>query len=299
MNRTILSFLLVSMFAVPVLAQEKITLKLKRDAKGDVTQTTEKDDETGKMTFTVMGMAQPKDQDKSTSSTYKEEIIEKEPGKRATKLKRTYQKAEMSIAGKKITPSFFGKEIMIDFSGTTQKFTVDGKELTGDDLAFMKEQFKDRKSRKDESHDELMLPNNPVAVGETWKPDVAALVKDLAAATDQVTVDPAKSTASGKLLKAYKKDGKQFGVFEVEMKFVLSKVGAGPMAIDLDATSVMTMTVHFDGCVDGTLQTGTMDMKMDMKMTGSLKAPNGVEVKLDADTKATGAKTVEDLSSKK
>jgi hypothetical protein len=203
----------------------------------------------------------------------------------------------MSIHGKKTTPSFFGKEILIDFSGTSQEFTMDGKELIGDELAFMKEQFKDRK--KDESHDELLLPKTPVAVGETWKPDVAALVKDLAAATDQLTVDPAKSTASGKLLKAYKKDGKQFGVFEVEMSFALSKVGAGPMAIDLDATSVATMTVHFDSCVDGTLHTGTMETKIDMKMVGSLKAPNGVEVKLDGDLKINGSKTLEDLTGKK
>jgi hypothetical protein len=39
-------------------------------------------------------------------------------------------------------------------------------------------------------------------------------------------------------------------------------------------------------------------MKMDMKMSGSLKA-NGVEVKLDADVKRTGTKTVEDLTGKK
>jgi hypothetical protein len=298
MNCTVLSIMLVVLFGVPAPAQEKITLKLKRDAKGDVTQTTEKDAETGKMTFTVMGMAQPKDQDKASSWTFKEEIIDKETGKKATKLKQTYQQAEMNVEGKKITPSFIGKEILIDLSGDTQKFTVDGKELTGDDLAFMNEQFKDRKSKKDESNiDELMLPKNAVAVGETWKPDVAAIVKDMAGET-RLTCDAAKSTAVGKLLKAYKKEGKQFGIFEVEMKFALTKVGAGPMAIDLDATSVMTMTIHFDGCIDGTLHTGTMDMKMAMKMAGSLKTPNGVEVKLDGDIKRTASKTDEDLNGK-
>jgi hypothetical protein len=69
-------------------------------------------------------LRQPKDEDMSMSSTFKEEILEKEPGKRASKLKRTYQKAELTKKGNKIVPSFLGKEVLIDRSDAGTKFTM-------------------------------------------------------------------------------------------------------------------------------------------------------------------------------
>jgi hypothetical protein len=41
-------------------------------------------------------------------------------------------------------------------------------------------------------------------VGETWKPEMAALLKKMTEEA-QMTFDEANSTATGKLLKAYKK----------------------------------------------------------------------------------------------
>jgi hypothetical protein len=297
MNRTVLSILLAGLFAVPAFAQEKFTLKLKCEAKGDAIQSTEKNTEIAKATFSVMGNIQPKNDNKSVLSTFKQEIIDKEPGMKPTKLKRTYQKAEMTVAGKKKTLTFIGKEVLIDLSGPNQKFTVNGNELAGDDLVFMKEQFKEKSSKLDDSHiEDLMLPKNAVAVGGAWKPDVADLVKALSDKTDKMTVDVAKSTAAGKLQKAYKKDGKQFGAFEVVMNLALTQIGAGPTAIDLDATSRANIMMRFDGCIDGTSLACKKEMIMEIKMAGSLKAAKGVEVKLDAESKITGIQSIQDLT---
>jgi hypothetical protein len=284
--------------SAPASAQEKFTIKLKRDKKGDVTQATEKSTENAKMTVTVMGNPQPKDEDKTVSTTFKEVIIDKEGSKPASKLTRTYQKAEMTVHDKKIVPSFIGKEVLIDRSDKTPKFSVDGKDLEGDDLDFMKEQFKNSdSSRDDDVMDEIMLPKQPVAVGDTWKLDTAALAKEFSKDA-KLSIDADKSTAKGKLLKAYQKDGKQFGVFEIETNLALTKLEAGPMPIDLDPTSTMKMTMHFDVCIDGSSHAGSLTMTMESKIAGGLKA-NGVEVKLDGDIKANSTKTVEDLTGKK
>jgi hypothetical protein len=302
MARNLFAIMLTALLGVTAVAQEKFTIKLKTGAKGDVIQSTENDTETGKIKLTIMGMAQPKDEDKSVSSTFKEEIIEKEPGKKATKLKQTYQKAEMTIKGKKINPSFIGKEVLIERSGAKYTFTLNGAEMTGDDLAFMKDHFKDESPREDDDSRilEAILPKNPVAVGDTWKPDVTAVIKSLSGGeTEKMKFDAAKSMAAGKLLKAYKKDGRQFGIFDVEIKVALTKIAAGPTEMDLDAASAMKMTLHCDVCIDGTVDAGSMEMKMEMKMAGALKAPNGVEVKLDADSKKVSTRTAEDLKGKK
>ncbi len=65
MKRFVLPVLVAAFFAITAAAQEKFTLKLKKDAQGDVTKAVEKDNEAGKMSFSFMGQAQAKDEDKT------------------------------------------------------------------------------------------------------------------------------------------------------------------------------------------------------------------------------------------
>jgi hypothetical protein len=298
MKRAITALFLAGFLASVSAAQEKFTIKIKNDSKGDVTRASDTGTETGKMSFSVGGKSQAKDEDKKKSMVFKEEILEKEPGKRAAKMQRTYEKAEMTANGKKITPSFIGKPMLIERAGKEYHFTVAGKKLEGDDLAFMKEEFKEKEKDAESKLEQLMLPKQPVAVNETWKLDVAALQKEFGEDSG-MTIDLAKSTGAGKLIKAYKKDGKQFGAMEYDITMALTKIAAGPgMAIELDNTSSLKMTIKFDGCIDGSLNTGVMDMKMEMKMVGALNA-NGVEVKVDAKMTKSDSRTQEDLTGKK
>jgi hypothetical protein len=79
----------------------------------------------------------------------------------------------------------------------------------------------------------------------------------------------------------------------------LTKVGAAPMTFDLDGSSMMKITMRRDGCIDGTLTTGTKEMLLESRMAGMMKGANGAEVKLDASAKFNASKTVEDSISKK
>ncbi len=294
MLRAIAPILLAGLLAAPVAAQEKYTIKIRKDAKGDVVKVTETDSEKGKMKITVMGMDMPKDEDKGMSAAFTEKIIEKEAGKRATKIERTYTKAELTRDGSRITPSFVGKTVVVERTDKAYKFTVDGKELSGDDAKFLTEEFKDKKKDDDSDLEHLLLPKEAVAVNGTWKPDVAAVVKEMMKdAEAPLSVDAAKAMATGKLLKAYKQDGKQYGIIEIEMTLPLKEIGAGAMKIAMEAGSNIKLTFRFDGCIDGSSNSGKMDMVMDMKMIGTLKTPDGVEVKLDGNVRKNASKTQE------
>ena len=91
MKLAMLSIALTGVLALPAAGQEKFTITIKKIAKGDVSQTTEKDATNEIDSQTVMGKTEKKNEDKTSQMAYKEVILEKEPNKRATKIKRTYE----------------------------------------------------------------------------------------------------------------------------------------------------------------------------------------------------------------
>src|SRR5262249_55228406 len=89
-----------------------------------------------------------------------------------------------------------------------------------------------------------------VKVGETWP--ISA--KDLATLLSVPNIDAEKSKATGKLVKAYRKGGKQWGVVEIKGKLGSKAMTGGP-AISMD----FTMTL--DSPIDGSSYQGTQTMK--------------------------------------
>jgi hypothetical protein len=299
MNCALLSLVLAGTCAAPAPAPEngKYTIKLKNDTKGDVLQFTDTDAESGKTKITIMGKVQPTDQSSNVSVTCKEEILEKESGKKAAKLKVVFEKAEAEQNGKKLNLSLIGKQVIVVRDGNSIKFTIDGKAAAGDDEEFLKLRYK-RETDQDPEIEKMIMPKEAVPLNGSWKLDMDALSKELPKEMP-FAFDPAKSSGSGKLLKAYMKDGKQFGAFEVEMTMALTKVSSGPAMIDLDNNSNVKFTIKFDGCIDGSLQTGEMTTEMEMKMSGAVAAPDGSELKLDINAAKKVKRTQQDLTGKK
>ncbi len=282
MNRLFTSVVLAAMLAMPAVAQEKFEIKTRKDVKGDVTKVTESIVDKGAMKISVMGQTMPKDEDTTLTSTYTEKLVEKVAGKKASTMERVYSKAEMTKDGNKITPSFVGKTVVIERNGKEFKFSVGGNELAGDEAAFLKEQFKNDKNDSEDKFEEIMFPKKALGVKETWKPDVATLVKELTRDSDSsLDIDAAKATAEGTFLKAYKKDGKQFGELEIVMTLPLKALGDKEQKVTLEDGSIIKLVFKFDGCIDGSTDAGKLEMSMDMKFVGSLKTPDGVEVKLE------------------
>jgi hypothetical protein len=207
-------------------------------------------------------------------------VIEKPAGApKPTKVKRTYESAELTVNGQRQDLGLKGKTVLIEKKGDRYAFTADGKPVAGKAAELLGKEFSGKKQTRDED----FLPGKPVKVGETWKIDVAKVAAELS--EGGMVVDDQKSTATGKLAKVYDKGGKKFGVIEVTMDLAVTTLKSGPQEVPLK-DSKLTTTLVLDGCIDGTEATGGGKMTMKGKLSGDVM--NVAQIVVDVDVGITG-----------
>jgi hypothetical protein len=237
----------------------KIQLKEYPEPGKKITQTsTEQTKETVKVTVKD---AVVKDEKKTESKekVYTVEVVEKGTA-RPKVFKKNYTKATSTKDEKATALPHEGRTIVYELKGDNYKVRAEGDPpLAASDLKKMEENVNTSDRLK-----EVLLPTKEVAVGDTWKVD-SARVADVFGKT--LPIDPAKSTIQGKLSKAYKKGGHQFGVLEYELK--LAVVSLGPLK--LKNPGALQLTLKLDTCIDGSSTEGTMTT------TGKLQAKAEVE----------------------
>src|SRR5262249_50246140 len=147
------------------------------------------------------------DEKKTTSFVYKETILEKPDGKKkATRLSRHYDKAEVTKEGKAQTRSYQGKTVLIEKKDGKYHFSIEGgDEVKAEEAQELNKEF-NKEMDVDKDWTQLMLPKKAVKVNESWKIDGAVFAKDLEKEFGgAMQIDAAKMVATGKLLKAHKK----------------------------------------------------------------------------------------------
>jgi hypothetical protein len=261
--RTRLVVLCAIIAPAALLAQEKYTIKIKHAGAGDVALHTR--EQTKSEAITILGtdgnVAQEKKQTTVSIDKFKEEIVEKPSGRRATKVNRTYTEATKKVDDQSDKRAYDGKTVAIELKGDKYQFTVDGKELTGDDAGELPENFNAKKPG-DEELDKILLPGKQVGVGDSWEIDgkkFAKLFGEEEKIAKTLDLDHVKST--GKLVKAYKKDGHQFGVLEYRIEIPVKALeGEHPCR----EGAKMEMSINIDGCIDGSVDadTGMFTMKI-------------------------------------
>lgn len=267
---------------VPALlaAQEKYTIKMRHGAQGDISARTQ--ESTKKEAVTVTGpdgtVMMEKNQTVVEKFKYTEEILTKVKGERPTKVQRTYSEATKKAGEDTDKFKFHGQKVLIEKKGDSYHFSMDdGKELTGEDAGHLVQAFGEKKP-SDEEMDKLLLPEKPVAEGESWTIDAKKFAA-LLGGDEKVaqTFNLEKSKAGGKLVKAYKKDGKQFGVLEYTIEMPMSKLEGKLPCKD---GSKMELKIVVDGCIDGTRDTNKATFKSTVKGEATDK-DSGVVVKFD------------------
>jgi hypothetical protein len=287
MRRHLLAIPLVALLAITVAAQDAITITIAPPRPGERAKVTIEEKTTTKSVFTVGGMTQGKDEVKTKSLIYIDETLENPKNtRRPTKLKRTFEKAILVVDGQKLNLPVEGKTVLIEKKGDKYSFTVDGRRVTGDSLKMLDEEY--NQPGQGEVRD-LMFPKKPVRPGESWKIDPAELAKTIGEKGPTFAVD--KLTATGTLVKAYKKDGRQYG--EVEFSFDAPLINLGPNNPVAVKEGKMTMKLTGDGCLDGTVATGKSTTKMSLGLTGSTM---GIDLKVAVEN--TENRTVEALPKK-
>ena len=256
-------------------AQETYTIKLKDRGEGEAAflKKTEMTVTTVKVVPDANGqLLVDMKETKGDSAEFKETILKGEPGKSPTKVQRDYTDVRTTNDKETEDGPLKGMTVIIEKTKDAYTFTnKNGEKIEGAAEKALIKEF----SRKDEDNKELerlVLPKGPVKVGDTWKIDVAKIVAILAK-DGAVEIDAAKSTGSGTLAKAYKKDGRQFGDMKFKLEMPLQTAGKGKEQLKFNAGAKILMDIDLDACIDGTSENGTMSMKM--IMSGNANVPGG------------------------
>lgn len=282
MHRFMLVGLVLVVAAVSAPGQDGVTFKPNIPAPGQRVKTTIEEKSTQTTGITVKGAAaQKKDEAKTKSFVYVDETLENaDMGKRATKLKRTYEKAVVSANGVTQTLPAEGRTVLIEKSGGKYAFTIDGKPAASE-AALLEAEF-----NKSDNLDgpEMFFPKTPVKAGDSWKVDKAPLLKMLSASG--IMLDDDKAVSNGTLTKTYKKGQSQYG--DVVFTFETPIIGLGPKApVKLD-DGKMSLKVEGEGCLDGATPDGKTVMHLQFSVKGS-----AMGIDIDIKNETTETRTVE------
>jgi len=186
----------------------------------------------------------------TTKAAYLEEVEAVDDGA-VTKGKRKYSIAEGDDFGKPKSLSFVGKSVAFEAKGDKFKYTLeDGNAVPQGLDSFALDADTDRNNLKNLSG---LLPEAAVKVGEAWEVPAQKLAVILGPQAKD-----AGFKASGKLEKAYTKDGKQFGVVTLKLEGTLNEKG-----------TKLAAELTYDGCIDGSVTESTR------KSMETIKAPVG------------------------
>jgi hypothetical protein len=258
------------------LAADAFEIKLRKRAKGDFIAVTYEEKTTTSMTQSSPDgkVIDQKTQEAIEKARYKEEILEKEEGKKPTKLRRTYEKAVLSIDGKEEPFEYSGKAVNIQRMTSGYVFGLDdGKPLVGKAAGTLLKEFSLQKSGAETIY-AAVLPKKAVAVNDAWLIEAKDVLKEVAGEAAGQAFDLSKAKGTGKLTKAYKKEDRQFGVLEIELSAPLISLPGAPFKPR--AGSTFSMKLNLDTCIDGTAEAGTL--KGEVKFAGTADAtPGGKE----------------------
>jgi hypothetical protein len=263
-------------------APETYTIKLKENGPGERTV----EDRQSNNTSTVQvldadGKALKTQEDNETETfVYEETTLEKAKGQqKPTRLRRHYDKAQVTTGKKIQTLPYQGKTILIEKKDGAYHFqVVGGEELSGKAALRLQKEFNDKKHNgPDWAH---LLPRQPIADFEEGSP---------------FKIDAARAKATGRLLRAYKQNGHRFGVMELTLQFPIKTFNAAGQKIDTEAGSGMVLKATIDACIDGSVSTGAA--KFTMKMDLAAVVPDN-NTKLIVHMDMTGTDSTRELPKK-
>lgn len=281
----------VAVAAAP--ADEKVTIKLRPFQKGDVLQVSvdESEGTTSRVESTTGMLLKEDKKQQAKVAVYKETILERpKASQQPTRLKREYEKAQITENGKERKLPYDGKAVLIEKKGKKYEFRIEGGEaLTGDDAKQLDEEFNKDKPTNEEI-EMLLLPKESVAVGGSWQIDVPAFLKAVLRGeqAEAMTWDDKKAKGTGKLVKAYKKDGKQYGVMAFTLDVPLKEINAGGQKMELESGAKMTLRIEMDACIDGSDSSRSFNGGMNMELSATIKDAGGTpqaKLAIKADTK--------------
>jgi hypothetical protein len=286
--RIVLAVLTCLVLPLPALAQDTYTIKTNRSTKGTTTREHKVETEVVNSKVTDLGGKVLEEEASTTTvtSTFEQTVLERpDLKKKPTVLKRTYEKAIVKEGKETKQLPYEGKSILIEKKDGKYHYRyASGGDINGHAAKWLDKEFKDDEEKSDVDFEQLLLPTKAVAVGESWKISMTELVKDLEKKGIKVQAD--KSTGTGTLLKAYKKDGRQFGDLHFKLDFPLKSLKVKDSEISFQLGSTIVIEAKTSVCIDGSLEDLSSILSWQWKGTG-VTPPDNPQVRVEFSIRST------------
>ncbi len=284
-------------------AQETFTIKIKRNSKGlathhERTWTVVAD---GKRTYDNWNSWTPVKANIILTEAFDQTVLPNpDPRQKATALKRTYQKAAAKVDDDAKVLPYQGKTVIIE--KTEGKFNYqyeDGGNIAGEDAEWLDKEFIEAKRDGDLGLESKpwLWPATAVAVGHSWKVDMAELIREFAAQEAKIEADAAKAIGTGKLLKAYKKGGRQYGDFQFKLEIPVKSVSNGGITLSMQPGAKIVMEITDSSCIDGS-ETHTR-FKVGLTFDGTAVDAGNPQCKALLSLRKSCEEVVEEMAQKK
>jgi hypothetical protein len=284
-------------FASSTSAQETYNILLKKSAKGSTThkEMTEHNKEAVKVSNSNGVSLEESKKEQTVNLVFDETILERPDAKKtATSRKRFYQKATTKIGDETTVLPYQGKTVFIEKKGDSFQFRYEnGDEITGKDAEQLDKEF----NKDDDTVDpeDLFLPSKAVAVNESWNIDMPVFLKEFEKST-KMKADGEKANGTGKLLRAFKKDGRQYGELVIDLELPVKTLQAENIEIQWQTGTVMKIELKMTACIDGTAADTKGGWTMQFNGKAPLPLPDNSTAHLELAIRGTSDISVKELT---
>lgn len=261
------------------MVQETFELKFKRDAgRGGTCQVEKRENVKARSKLIDVNAKEALEdhqQSKITVYKYRETILEKAFGeKEPTRLRRQYEVHQVKEGDQTTSLPLQGKTVVIEKKDEKHRFRFDdGTELTAREAEDLRDEFQNP-ARPRLDLDEL-LTRDYVQLQETYKINPKMLVKVFAPVLGPTMIDEHVPKGEYSLTRAYKKDSRQYGVFDVRIQLpvqeFISIAGKSTRErVFMRPGAMMRIRLTVDGCIDGSVVDATIKTNLSLEGTGLL-----------------------------
>lgn len=190
----------------------------------------------------------------SAEAGFSETTLRQTPGGR--EFRRRYERVvQTNRTGTRLLPRSGKTLLILERNGKFSIRNESGPPLETEEIQELSKELELSRKVADRN---FCVPTSPVAVGQTWgiAPEEASICFNTLG-----ELEPAGSSASGKLLRTYEKNGRTFGTVEIDIALRIKNMGA----LRFDSPALFKARVQMDGCIDGVSPEGRL------VLTGSLE----------------------------
>src|SRR5262245_35924116 len=265
------------------LGQEVFTLKFKKDLGPGGTVLVEKRDIVKARSKLVAAKTdeavEDNQQAKVTTFKFRETMLERAPSdKDATRLRRHYETAQVKEAGEPMSLPLEGKTVLIEKLDDKCRFRFEeGRELTPAESEELTDEFQN--SAKPRLDLDELVSRETVLLGETYKINPKLLVKVFTPLVGPKTINEFQPKGEWKLVRAYRKDDRQYGALELRItlplqeltSFIKTKTKQPGEKLFMRPGAALRILMTVEGCIDA----GTVDLttKTNMFLDGAAEVP--------------------------